>query len=134
LSDVLMFAPGTAEVRELSQALPTALGSSVASRAKLGIYWEVYGLAKADSALPMSLTLTRINQGPLERLGQAIGVTPRVNPLSISWRENPTLGSITTRSVILDLSLIPRGKYSLRVEATPSSQAAASTTRIIEIR
>ncbi len=134
LSDVLMFEPGTAEVRELSQALPTALGSNIAPRAKLGIYWEVYGLAKADSALPMSLTLTRIDQGPLERLGQAIGVSPRVNPLSISWRENPSLGSITTRSVILDLSLIPRGKYSLRVEATPSSQAPASTTRIIEIR
>jgi hypothetical protein len=134
LSDILMFEPGTAEVRELSQALPTALGSNVASRAKLGIYWEVYGLAKADSALPMQLTLTRIDQGPLERLGQAIGVSPRINPLSISWRENPALGSITTRSVILDLSLIPRGKYSLRVEATPSSQAPASTTRIIEIR
>jgi hypothetical protein len=134
LSDVLMFEPGTTEVGELSEALPTALGSNVAPRAKVGIYWEVYGLAKADSALPMSLTLTRIDQGPLERLGQAIGVTPRVNPLRISWRENPTLGSITTRSVILDLSLIPRGKYSLRVEATPPNQAAASTTRIIEIR
>lgn len=134
LSDVLMFEPGTVEVRELSQALPTALGSNVASRAKLGIYWEVYGLAKADSALPMSLTLTRIDQGPLERLGQAIGVSPRVNPLSISWKEHPTLGSITTRSVILDLSLISRGKYSLRVEATPASQSPASTTRIIEIR
>ncbi len=134
LSDVLMFEPGTAEVRELSEALPSALGSNVASRGKLGIYWEVYGLARADSALPMSLTLTRVDQGPLERLGQAIGVTPRVNPLSISWRENPSLGSITTRSVVLDLSLIPRGKYSLRVEANPSGQAPASTTRVIEIR
>lgn len=134
LSDVLMFAPGETEVRELSEALPTALGSNVASRGKLGIYWEVYGLAKADSALPMQLTLTRIDQGPLERLGQAIGVSPRVNPLSISWKENPALGSITTRSVILDLSLIPRGKYSLRVEAAPLNQAPASTTRIIEIR
>lgn len=134
LSDVLMFEPGTSEVRELSQALPTALGSNVASRAKLGIYWEVYGLAKADSALPMSLTFTRIDQGPLQRLGQAIGVTPRINPLSISWRENPTLGSITTRSVVLDLSLIPHGKYSLHVEATPSGQSPASTTRVVEIR
>lgn len=135
LSDFLMFEPGARDVGQLSDALPTALGSNVVARAKLGIYWEVYGLAKADSALPMSLTLTRIDQGPLARLGQAIGVTPRVNPLSISWRENPTLGSITTRSVILDLSLIPRGKYSLRVEATPAGgQAAAATTRIIEIR
>ena len=134
VSDVLMFEPETSEVRELSQAVPTALGSNVASRAKLGIYWEVYGLARADSALPMSLTLTRIAQGPLERLGEAMGVTPRTNPLSISWHESPTLGSITTRSVVLDLSLIPRGKYSLRVEATPSSQPPASTIRIIEIR
>lgn len=134
LSDVLMFDPGTYEVRELSQAIPTALGSNVASRAKLGIYWEVYGLAHADSALPMSLRLTRIAQGPLERIGEAMGVTPRTNPLSISWRESPALGSITTRSVVLDLTLIPRGKYSLRVEATPVNQPPASTTRIIEIR
>ena len=55
----------------------------------------------------MSLTLTRVAQGPLERLGEAMGVSPRTNPLSISWRENPTLGSITTRSVILDLSSDP---------------------------
>jgi hypothetical protein len=134
LSDVLMFDPGAAEVKELPEALPTALGSNVAPRGKLGIYWEVYGLARADSALPMSLTLTRIDQGPLERLGQANGGTPRVNPLSISWKENPTLGSITTRSVVLDLSLIPRGKYTLRVEATPVGQASSATTRVIEIR
>ena len=134
LSDILMFEPGTSEVRELTAALPSALGSNVATRAKLGIYWEVYGLAKADSALPMSLTLTRVAQGPLERLGEAIGVTPKTNPLSISWRESPSLGSITTRSVVLDLSLIPKGRYSLRVEATPRNQAAASSMRVIEIR
>ncbi|MEO5905024.1 MAG: hypothetical protein ABIQ55_13495 [Gemmatimonadaceae bacterium] len=134
LSDILLFEPGASEVRELSEALPSALGSNVASRAKLGIYWEVYGLAGADSALPMSLTLTRIAQGPLERLGGAIGVTPRTNPLSISWRESPSLRSITTRSVVLDLSLIPKGRYSLRIEATPKSQVPAATTRVIEIR
>jgi len=126
--------PDTRHAGWKREALPTALGSNVASRAKLGIFWEVYGLARADSALPMSLTLTRIAQGPLERLGEAIGVTPKTNPLSISWRESPSLGSITTRSVVLDLSLIPKGRYSLRVEATPRNQAAASTTRLIEIR
>jgi len=134
LSDILMFEPGSFEVSELTQALPTALGSNVASRAKLGIYWEIYGLARADSALPMSLTLTRIAQSPLERLGEAMGVTPKTNPLSIAWRENPSLGSITTRSVVLDLSLIPKGRYSLRVAATPAGQVSASTTRVIEIQ
>ena len=134
VSDLLIFAPGESEVRELAGATPLALGSSATQRTKLGVYWEVYGLARADSALPMSLTLTRVAQGPFERLGEAIGVAPRTNPLSITWRENPTLGSITTRSVILDLSLIPRGKYELRVEAAPLGQAAASTTRIIEIQ
>jgi hypothetical protein len=134
ISDILIFEPGESEVRDLSQAAPRAVGGNVTSRAKLGVYWEVYGLARGDSALPMSLTLTRVAQGPLERLGEAIGVSPRTNPLSISWHENPTLGSITTRSVILDLSLIPRGKYELRVEAAPSGQTAASTTRTLEIQ
>jgi hypothetical protein len=134
LSDILIFEPGALDVRDLPQALPLAIGGNATRRAKLGVYWEVYGLARADSALPMSLTLTRVNQGPLERLGQAIGVKPRIEPLSITWRENPSLGSITTRSVVLDLSLIPRGSYELRVEAAPSGQAAAFTTRTIEIQ
>ena len=134
LSDILIFEPGVADVRELSQALPFAIGGNATQRTKLGVYWEVYGLARADSALPMSLTLTRVNQGPLEKLGQAIGVKPRIEPLSITWKENPSLGSITTRSVVLDLSLIPRGSYELRVEAAPSGQAAAFTTRTIEIQ
>ena len=134
LSDILIFEPGAADVSDLPHALPLAIGGNTTSRAKLGVYWEVYGLARADSALPMSLTLTRVNQGPLERLGEAIGVKPRIEPLSITWRENPSVGSISTRSVILDLSLIPRGSYELRVEAAPSGQAAASTTRTIEIQ
>jgi hypothetical protein len=134
LSDILIFEPGALDVRDLPQALPLAIGGNATPRAKLGVYWEVYGLARADSALAMSLTLTRVNQGPLERLGQKIGVTPRIEPLSITWRENPSLGSITTRSVVLDLSLIPRGSYELRVEAAPSGQAAAFTTRTIEIQ
>ncbi len=133
LSDILLFEPNAADVRDLPQALPLAIGSNIARRAKLGVYWEVYGLARADSALPMSLTLTRVNQGPLDRITQAIGVKPRIEPLSITWRENPSLGSVTTRSVVLDLSLIPRGSYELRVTAAPSGQAAAFATRTIEI-
>jgi hypothetical protein len=129
-----MFEPAPTEVRELAQALPSAIGSNAAPRGKLGVYWEVYGLVRGDSALPMSLTLTRVSQSALERLGEAIGVSPHTNPLSISWRESPTLGSITTRSVVLDLSLIPRGRYTLRVEAAPVGQPAASTSKLIEIR
>ncbi len=134
VSDLLIFEPGANEVGNLAEATPLALGTNATQRSKLGVYWEVYGLVKSDSALPMSLTLSRVAKGPFERLGEAIGVSPRTNPLSITWRENSALGSITTRSVILDLSLIPRGKYELRVEAAPSGQAAASTTRVIEIQ
>ena len=48
ISDILIFEPGESEVRDLSQAVPPAVGGNVTARAKLGVYWEVYGLAKGE--------------------------------------------------------------------------------------
>jgi hypothetical protein len=51
-----------------------------------------------------------------------------MSPLRIQW--NQVNGStIAYRAVVLDLSLIPQGKYELRIET-----ASAATTRTIEIR
>jgi len=135
VSDVLLFDPPSGDVSELAQALPTARGSLTAdARAKLGLYWEIYGLAKADSALPVSLTLTRTTEGSLRKIAESIGIGRRVSPISIAWRESPSRGGVATRSVVLDLSLIQRGKYVLKLDATPVGQDAVTTSRIIEIR
>ncbi len=134
VSDILLFDAVAPEATDLASILPHALGSlTVEGGRKLGLYWETYGLARADSALPVSLTLTRFNEGVLRKLAQSIGLGARSTPLSIAWRETPALGGIATRSVVLDLSLIPRGHYRLKLELTPAGAPPVSTTRIIDI-
>jgi hypothetical protein len=134
LSDVLLFEPAGTEVTDLSQALPGALPGYSLKRGKVGVYWELYGLARADSALPVSLTLTPVGRSTIRRIGESIGLAPRSSALNISWRDTPGAGVISTRSVVLDLSLIPRGKYQLRVEARPAGRPPASASRTIEIQ
>ncbi len=134
VSDILLFAPGAAEVRDLEQALPTALPGNEVTRGKTGFYWEIYGLAVADSALPVSLQLTPINRNALRRLGESIGLVNRATPLNIGWRDSPGHGAVSARSVVLDLSLIPRGRYELRVEVKPAGRDPAVSSRTIDVR
>jgi len=135
VSDVLLFDPPAGDVSDLASAIETVRGSLTAdSKGKLGLYWEIYGLAKADSAMPVSLTLTRVTEGGLRRLAESIGVARRASPISIAWRESPSAGGIATRSVVLDLSLIPRGKYVLKLEAAPQGQGGTTSSRVLDIR
>lgn len=135
VSDLLLFDPPAGDVSDLAQALPTAHGNlTVDAKRKLGLYWEIYGLAKTDSALPVSLTLTRVTERSLRRVAESIGLGRRSTPISIAWRESPSLGGIATRSVVLDLSLISRGKYVLKLDATPPGQRGVSTSRVIDVR
>ncbi len=135
VSDVLLFDPPAGDVSDLALLLPTARGDLTAdAKGKLGLYWEIYGLARADSALPVSLTLTQVSQGSLRRIAESIGLGRRASPIRIAWREMPSLGGIATRSVTLDLSLIPRGKYILKLEATPPGRGGVSSSRIIDVR
>jgi hypothetical protein len=134
VSDILLFDAVAPEAADLPSILPHALGSlTVEASRKLGLYWEMYGLVRADRALPVSLTLTRFDEGALRKLAQLIGLEARSTPLSIAWREAPALGGIATRAVVLDLSLIPRGHYRLKLELTPAGSPPVSTTRIIDI-
>ncbi len=135
VSDVLLFDPPPGDVSDLVTAIETVRGSlSADTKTRLGLYWEIYGLAKADSAMPVSLTLSRVTEGSLRRMAESIGVGRRTSPISIAWRETPAAGGIATRSVVLDLSLIPRGKYVLKLEATPRGQGGATSSRVLEIR
>jgi hypothetical protein len=134
MSDPLLFDPQEGEVADLDAAMRTALGSDAVSRGKLGIYWETYGLASADSAQPVSLTLTRVQQGTLRKIGESIGLTSRASPLTIRWNQTMSLGSITARSVVLDLSLIPKGRYSLKIKTGSGENPGASTLKLVDIR
>ncbi|HEY0243369.1 MAG TPA: hypothetical protein VGC52_11965 [Gemmatimonadaceae bacterium] len=133
LSDPLMFDPSDSEVADLESAMRTAIGGNKVRRGKVGIYWETYGLARTDSAQPVSLTLTRVQVGTMRRIGESIGLASRSSPLTIRWNQMMALGSVTARSVILDLSLIPKGRYLLRIETGAGQKTANASTRVIEI-
>lgn len=128
LSDPLLFEATDSAVGDLDAAMKYALGSNTVRRGKIGIYWETYGLAQSDSTQPVSLTLARVQVSALRKLGESIGLASRMSPLRIQW--NQVNGStIAYRAVVLDLSLIPTGKYELKIQTS-----SAVTTRTIEIR
>ena len=86
----------------------------------------------ADSALPISLTITPVDEGLLRRTFRALRIAPKATPLNIRWQENGASGLLSARSVLLDLSLIPAGKYAVKIEVGNDQRATAS--RLIEVK
>ena len=89
-------------------------------------------MTPADSTLPTSLTITRVNEGLLKRTFRALHIAPKLSPLNIRWQENGAAGVMSPRSIVLDLSAVPAGKYSVKLEV--GSNPSASTSRIIEVK
>ena len=56
---------------------------------------------------------------------------PKATPLNIRWQENGASGVLSARSVLLDLSLVPAGRYQVKLEVGNYPLAVAS--RIIEV-
>jgi hypothetical protein len=52
--------------------------------------------------------------------------------LNIRWQENGASGVLSARSLLLDLSLLPAGKYEVKLEA--GTLAGAVSRKIIRIR
>ena len=95
------------------------------------MFWELYGRTAADSALPISLTIAPIEEGFFRRAFRALRIVPKAAPLNIRWHENGAAGLMSARAVLLDLSLIPAGKYAVKLEVGNYPLAVAS--RIIEV-
>jgi hypothetical protein len=118
---------------DLNEAIPRAHGGTKFRRdRKVGLFWELYGKTPADSALPISLTITPVDESILRRAFRALRIAPRLSPLNIRWRENGASGVLSARSVLLDLSLMPAGKYAVKLEV--GNYPAATTSRVIEVK
>jgi hypothetical protein len=133
LSDILLFTAGEADVRDLATAAARALPENRVRRERSGIYWEIYGLSEADSALPVRMTLTPMDRSAIRRLGESLGVISRTAPLIVGWTDNPSAGGISSRSMIVDFSLIPRGRYRMEVTVSPAGRDDVRSSRIVEV-
>lgn len=133
VSDLLLVDGAPSLPGDLDEAIPRAHGGTRFSRdRKIGLFWELYGTVPADSALPISLTITRVDESLLKRTFRALRIAPRTSPLTIRWRENGASGVLSARSVLLDLALVPAGKYAVKLEA--GNSPIATTSRIIEVK
>ena len=130
----LLFVDGVPSLPvNLNEAIPRAHGGTKFRRdERVGLFWELYGKAPADSALPISLTITPIDEGFFRRAFRALRIAPSIAPLKIRWQENGASGVLSARSVLLDLSLVSAGKYAVKLEV--GNYPMAVTSRIIEIK
>ncbi len=133
VSDLLFVDGAPALPSGLNEAIPHAHGGMTFRRdRKIGLFWELYGKTAADSALPISLTITPVGESLLRRAFRALRIAPQLTPLNIRWQENGASGVLSARSVLLDLSLIPAGKYAVKLEV--GNYPTAMTSRLIEVK
>ncbi|MFL5631809.1 MAG: hypothetical protein ACJ77T_11175, partial [Gemmatimonadaceae bacterium] len=133
VSDLLFVDGGPSLPVDLNEAIPRAhAGTKFRRNVKVGLFWELYGMTPADSTLPTSLTITPMGEGFLKRTFRALRIAPKATPLNIRWTENGAAGVFSARSVLLDLSLVPPGKYSVKLEV--GNSPVASTSRVIEVK
>jgi hypothetical protein len=133
VSDLLFVDGAPALPADLDDAVAHAHGGTKFRRdTKVGLFWELYGKTPPDSALPISLTITPIDEGLLRRVFRALRIAPKPTPLNIQWQENGASGILSARSVLLDLSLVPAGKYAVKLEV--GNYPTAITSRTIEVK
>ena len=63
-----------------------------------------------------------------------LGLSPRPTPISIRWNEPKSNVAMAPRSILLDLSLVPKGKYDLRIALGDEDHPITATQRSIEIK
>ena len=133
VSDLLFVDGAPSLPSTLEEAIPNAHGGTTFRRnQKIGLFWELYGRSPADSTLPISLTLTPLDESMFRRTFRALRIAPKLTPLNIRWQENGASGVMSARTVVLDLSLVPAGKYAVKLEV--GSAPGAMTQRIIEVK
>jgi hypothetical protein len=127
VSDLLLFAvaadslgEATAPPAALDDALPLALGDAlVPTPGAVGVYWEVYGLPPGRARVRFSLSLSGDRPGWLTRLGERLRRAPPRRPVLLQWEDAPLVaGSVTARSVIVQLPRMPEGTYRLELRVT----------------
>ncbi|MEO7521136.1 MAG: hypothetical protein ABIW79_04915, partial [Gemmatimonas sp.] len=129
LSQPLLFEPPAiaATVIDADSALARMYGTTSFMRERrLGVYWESYGVGVRDT-VQIELRLSREDRpGIMERVGDVLRIGREdANSVDILWREVPGSSRAVQRmegtvpvgmhSLVLDLSRLSRGTYSLRV-------------------
>jgi hypothetical protein len=133
VSDLLFVDGAPALPSSLDEAIVRAHGGTKFRRnVQVGLFWELYGSTPTDSALPVTLTITPVDESLLRRAFRVLRIAPKAAPLNIRWQENGAAGVMSPRSVLLDLSAVPAGKYAVKLEV--GTAGGTSISRVIEVK
>ncbi|HEX2781284.1 MAG TPA: hypothetical protein VHM30_17415, partial [Gemmatimonadaceae bacterium] len=138
LSDLLLFAGDSTSTRAVASALDSVISRAIldgriAAGAKLGLFWEMYGLAD-EERVTATIGLIPDESGFLRRLAERAGVaTPRA-PVHLRWNDAPEVrGSVGGRMLVIDLADVPEGRYTVEVTLDVSGQPTRRAASRVEI-
>jgi hypothetical protein len=134
ISDVLLYSPAGPELPDsLRMAAGMMLGDTTVSKGdQLGIYWETYGATKG-TPVTVELEVEREGGGFLSQLKNLV---PGLGPTSSgrpSWTATSP-GLVFRRAVVLDLSDVDPGSYTLVVKTSWPGHEALETSRRFVVR
>jgi hypothetical protein len=110
--------------------LDALLATSTSSGSRVGVYFEVYGVASGEP-LNISVSVVSGDASLARRLTRLLGLTSEV-ALDVGWSEPAvvTEGRMQ-RSLALDLADLEDGEYELEVRVQRADGTAATGSRII---
>lgn len=139
----------SADVTELPNSPDDALrtlapSTSLPHGARIGVYWETYGVAPTDS-LELAVWITRARDGFFRRLAGTLRIVEdRNTPVAVSWseahagRQAAIIPSATApilgRSLLLDLAGLSPGNYTLEVAVQRPGNEAVRGRRELVVR
>ncbi|HVX41489.1 MAG TPA: hypothetical protein VHB25_18125 [Gemmatimonadaceae bacterium] len=135
ISDLLLYAPDSAEVRALADVADSALTSDEIARARpVGVYWELYGMADRSAPVRYTLNVEQIGVSWMRRTAERLHLADATSGLRIQWEEMPRASDgVAARGVHLDLSRLRPGTYRVRLRAESGTDAPVVATRDIRI-
>lgn len=128
LSDLLTFEPADSLPADLSEVLPLVRGPArVARGGRIGLYWEVYGVAPFGETVSARVSVKAARRGWLRRLGGSLGLGAPQRETLLEWEEGgiPRDG-VVSRALVVDLATLSPGSY--RIELTVATPAGGSQT------
>jgi hypothetical protein len=147
VSQPILFEPtaDAATVIDAESAIARMYGTTTFLRARrIGVYWEAYGFSARDT-VEIELHMSRENRpGVFERVSNALRVGSQdASRVDILWREVPETSRAVHRmegsvpvgmhSIVLDLSRLSRGTYSLQITVKGRRNGARAGTASPEI-
>ena len=125
ISDLLITIPGDSLPESLEEAMETAWpGAKVGLGGTIGLYWETYGTAVADSLVNVTLNVEPVSPGFLGRVTQSLGLKKIVPPLRLAWSRRAEGGvDFASHAVEVDLSRLAEGHYVVTVDLNDGRRA-----------